>query len=123
MPSLRIPYALEFNALIGSTNGIKQYAFTGMELDAELVVEYEDSQNWEITGLRFEQSRWNPEFEVTPTSDPDLWKLIERAIDLDDKAIAARVVEAGEEELASIAADRGDYEYEMRRERMWEAGR
>lgn len=94
--SLRFPYALELHAIIGNRDSLllaKQYAFCGVEFDAEIEVDYEDPDNWEITGLRFEQTRWNPEFTVTPKSDPDLWKLIDRALDLDDKAICAKVKE------------------------------
>ena len=116
--TLRVPYTLQLTTKIGP----HQSAFV-CEIDAELVVEYEDTQNWEISALRFEQTRWNPEFEVTPESDPDLWKLVERALDMDDKTIAARIVEAGEEERAACKADAADQAYEAYRDRMWEAGR
>lgn len=94
--SLRIPYALELYAVTGNQGSLflqPKHSFLGAELDCELVVGYEDTTNWEIEALRFEQTRWNPEFEVTAKSDPDLWKLIDRALDLDDKAVCARVIE------------------------------
>lgn len=86
--TIRIPYAPQITTKIGPHAS----AFV-CEIDAELVVDYETPENWEIVGLRFEQTRWNPEFEVTPESDALLWKLIERAIDMDDKAVAAKVEE------------------------------
>lgn len=116
--TLRIPYTLE----LGTKIGTHTWAFVS-EFDAELVVDYEDLDNWEITGLRFEQSRWNPEFEVTPKSDPDLWKLIDRSLDLDDKAVAEKVRQQIIDDRMCAESDRGDQMYEAYRERMWEAGR
>lgn len=115
--TLHIPYAPQITTKIGPS----EFAFV-CEIDAELTVEYESAENWEIAGLLFTQSRWNPEFEVTPESDPDLWKVIQRAIDA-DKDIASRIVEAGEEERAACKEDAADAAYEAYRDRMWEAGR
>ena len=123
MTTLHIPYTLEISALIGNTNGVRQFAFCGCEFDAELVVEYTSPEDWEITGLLFTQTRWNPEFEVTGESDPDLWRVIVRGIDLDDKAISSLVVEQIHEDIAARRDDYADYLLEQRRDAQWEAGR
>jgi hypothetical protein len=89
--SLRIPHTLALNSVL-SKGPVKTYGFVA-EFDCEIEIDYEDPDNWEITGLRFEQTKWNPEFTITPKSDPAFWALIDRALKLEDKEIAAKAVE------------------------------
>ena len=111
--TLRFPYAVELTSKTGAIT----HGFIA-EIDAELVVEYEDTDNWEVVGLRFEQTKYSPEFEVTPKSDPTLWALIERALDLDDKAVCAKVRDQIVEAYCDMRDERGDMEYDLRAERM-----
>lgn len=120
--TVRFPYALELSAITGTSGMTKTYGFVA-EIDAELVVEYTSPEDWEITGLRFEQTKWNPEYEITHETDPDMWKVISRSLDLNDKDIATRVVEQILEDYTSRREERADQAYEDYRERMWEAGR
>lgn len=102
--SLTFPHALELTAITGNTAGIKTYGFVA-EFDCELVCDYEDADNWEITGVTITKTRWAPEFTITAQSDPNMWVLISRALGLDDKKIEA----IAQERIADALSERKYY--------------
>lgn len=110
MPSLHIPYTLSLMANIGrdAALGTIKRGFVA-EFDTTLDVDYEDFQNWEIVSITFEQTRWNDEFFVDEVSDPDLWKLVKRAIEYDWKDLEDKVRECILSDRAEYGDDRGDY--------------
>lgn len=114
MPSLHIPYTLNLMANIGrdAALGTIKRGFVA-EFDTTLDLDYEDTQNWEITSITFEQTRWNDEFSVDEKSDPELWKLVLRAIDYDWKDLGDKVREFIIDDHAEYGDDRGDYLRDM----------
>ena len=115
--TLRVPYTLSLMANVGrdvALNTIKR-GFVA-EFDCELVVEYEDTDNWEVDHIRFEQTRWNEEYTVSPTSDPDLWKLVERALEYDWKDLGDKVRELIVEAWYDRRDEVGDHKMQLRKE-------
>ena len=114
MPNLHIPYTLTLVTNLGRDavlNTIKR-GFVA-EFDATLDVDYADTRNWEITSITFEQTKWTDEFSVDEKSDPDLWKLIQRAIEYDWKDLGDKVREFIIEDHAEYGDGRGDYLRDM----------
>ena len=103
---LNIPYTLTL-AASGDTTHIVA------ELDCELEVTFDDLDNWGIDAVIFSKSLYNPAFTVTPKSDPDLWKLLERTLERDSTSIADKVMEAAIEERMDRLAARADYERDI----------
>ena len=114
MPSLHIPYTLTLVTNLGRDavlNTVRR-GFVA-EFDATLDVDYEDTRNWEITSITFEQTKWTDEFSVDEKSDPDLWKLIQRAFEYDWKDLGDKVREFIIDDHAEYGDDRGDYLRDM----------
>ena len=105
-----IPYTLTLAAV-----GDKSRFVT--EFDCVLDVEFDSPEDWTIEAVDFPKSGNSPEFSVTATSDPDLWRLMERAFDHSEMRIANAVTRWAAEEAADRVADRADYEREIRMER------
>lgn len=118
MPNLHIPYTLSLMANIGrdAALGTIKRAFVA-EFDTTLDVDYEDTENWEVNSITFEQTRWNDEFSVDGKSDPELWKLVLRAIDYDWKDLGDKVRECIINDHAEYGDDRGDYLRDMQMSR------
>ena len=94
MPALRIPYTITLVTNLGRDPilNVMKRGFVA-EFDATLDVEYEDFQNWEVASITFEQTKWNDEFSIDEASDPDFWKLIQRAFEYDWKDLQDKVRE------------------------------
>ena len=101
--SLHIPYSLE----ITTKTGPAKAGFVA-EFDCQIDVDYEDDENWEITSVTVEQSRWNDEFSISAKTDPDLWKIVLRSIDADWKAIQEKILEWMGEDYSDRRAARCD---------------
>ena len=101
--SLHIPDTLE----ITTKTGPAKAGFVA-EFNCQIDVDYEDPDNWEITGVTVEQSRWNDEFSISAKTDPDLWKIVLRALDADWKAIKDKILEWMGEDYSDRRAARCD---------------
>lgn len=114
MPSLHIPYTLSLMANTGrdAALGTIKRGFIA-EFDCAVDVEYTDHEEWEITSVTFEQTRWNDEFVVSEKSDPDLWKLVLRAIDYDWKDLGDKVRECIIEDDANAKFDSAKHYSDM----------
>ena len=109
MGTLHIPYTLTLVTNLGRDavlNTIKR-GFVA-EFDCTLDVDYEDTRNWEITSITFEQTKWNEEYSVDEKSDPDLWTLIQRSFEYDWKDLGDKVREFIVEDHAEYGDGRGD---------------
>lgn len=104
---LNIPYTLTIAAA-----GDKSHFVT--EFDCELSIDLTDFEDWFIDEVNFPKSGNTPAFTVTPKSDPDLWKLLERAFEHSSARIADKVIRAAIEERNDRLADRADYERDIR---------
>lgn len=109
-----IPYTLSLLANIGrdAALGTIRRGFVA-EFDCELTVEYEDAENWEITDVRFEQTRFAGEFVVSAESDPDLWKLIKRGFDYDWKDLSDKIRECVVNAWEDRRSERGEWLRDM----------
>ena len=119
MPTLHIPYTLTLVSNLGRDavlSTIKR-GFVA-EFDCTLDIDYENTRNWEITSITFEQTKYTEEFSVDEKSDPDLWKLIQRAFEYDWKDLGDKVRECIIDDKADYDDGRGDLEYDLRAERM-----
>lgn len=117
MPSLHIPYSLSLLANTGRDPalGTIKRGFIA-EYECVLDVDYTDTQDWEVVSVTFEQTRWNDEFVVSPLSDPDLWKLVVRAMDYDWKDLSDKVRECIIDDHAECGDDRGDWLHDQLQE-------
>ena len=114
MGTLHIPYTLTLVTNLGRDavlNTIKR-GFVA-EFDCTLDVDYEDTRDWEINSITFEQTQWNDEYSVDEKSDPDLWKLIQRAFEYDWKDLGDKLRECIIDDHAEYGDDRGDYLRDM----------
>jgi len=105
---LNIPYTLTIAAA-----GDKSHFVT--EFDCELEVTLDGFEDWFINSVVFEGTATRPHI-VTPKSDPDLWKLLERAFEHSSIKIADKVMEAAIEARNDRMGDRADYEHDIRME-------
>ena len=114
MPALRIPYTITLVSNLGRDPilNVMKRGFVA-EFDATLDVEYEDFQNWEVASITFEQTKWNDEYSIDEASDPDMWKLIQRAFEYDWKDLQDKVRECILSDVAEYGDDRGDYLRDM----------
>jgi len=114
MPSLHIPYTLSLVANTGRTpTGQIKRGFVS-EFDCQLDVEYTDHEDFEVVSVTIEQCSFCDEFTVDAESDPELWKLMQRAVDYDWLSINERIQEMIASDMA--CAD-DDYHYEQARDR------
>ena len=106
---LNIPYTLTIAAA-----GDKSHFVT--EFDCELEVTFDSPEDWYIDAVAFTAYRDQPAFSVTAKSDPDLWKLMERAFEHSSMSISDKVLEAAYEARRDRMADYGDYLHDIRME-------
>lgn len=114
--SLHVPHTMSLLAHLGRDfDGRAKRGFIS-EFDCTVDVDYENTENWEISSITIEQSGWNNEFCVTAKSDPYLWKIVNRALDHDWKDLSARINEMIIEARVDRDGDRGDLLNDLRNE-------
>lgn len=114
--SLHVPHTMSLLAHLGRDfDGRAKRGFIS-EFDCTVDVDYENTENWEISSITIEQSRWNDEFCVTAKSDPDLWKIVTRALDHDWKDLSSRINEMILENEAYREDDHADFLRDQRNE-------
>jgi len=113
MPSITLEWTLSIVAAGNAQNFVTEF-------DCVLDIEVDDSDEYpdfSVESVDFTKSGNSPAFTVSEKSDPDLWKLIERAIDRDQIKIADKVVEYLIDEKMSRLADRADHYRDMMMDR------
>ena len=107
--TLTVPYTLSFMANIGrdAAFGTIKRGFMA-EFDCSIEVEYTDPDDWEIVGIHFDKTKWADGFGVDSASDPDMWKLVERALEYDWKDLESKIIELMYEDYSDRRAARED---------------
>lgn len=106
---LNIPYTLTIAAAASKSQFVTEF-------DCELEVTFDSPEDWYIDAVLFTAYRDIPAFSVTPKTDPDLWKLMERAFEHSSMSISDKVMEAAAEARNDRLADHADYLHDIRME-------